>query len=274
MKGAKKRSNDSKQVVFGRQPKAANPPLRRREDAQEGISDTPYSAVAEIGYEINASDAIIPIVLKSQNEKQLSVIGTGFFVGPDIILTARHIFEGEDLQRIACLQVLSKSGEYIFRPFRQVIPHRKTDIVLCQLHPMRNGRHGIDLLNHALIIGGPVPSLATELTTYAYPDVSARRYKDVLHMLIAPHHYDGKVLDVFPIQRDSVMLNFPCMRTSIHLHGGASGGPVVDIATGTVVGVNTSSFSGATDESYVALISSMRAVFRCPLRYANFLCAV
>lgn len=126
--------------------------------------------------------------------------------------------------------------------------------MLCQLHPMRNGKHGIDLGNHVLRIGGSVPLLKTELTTYAYPDVSARRYRGVLHMSIAPHHYDGEVLDVFPVQRDRVMLNFPCLRTSIHLHGGASGGPVISVATGTVVGINTSSFSGATNESYVALI--------------------
>lgn len=251
---AKRRGNYVTRVALAREQRTANPHLRRREDAQEGISNISYSAIAELGYKLSIGDAVIPIVLKSQNEKELSVIGTGFFVGPNIMLTARHIFKGEDPMRMACIQILNASGQYIFRRFRQVIPHEKSDIALCELHPMRNSRYNINLLNHVFFIGGSVPLLETELTTYAYPDVSVRHYKDVLHMSIAAHHYDGKVLDVFPVQRDSVMLNFPCMRTSIHLHGGASGGPVINVATGTVVGVNTSSFSGATNESYVALI--------------------
>lgn len=249
MVDAKKQSNHATN-----EQSAARPPLRKREDAQEGISDTPYAAIADLGYKLDANNAIFPIVLKSEDGKKLSVVGTGFFVGPDIILTAHHIFEGHDPARIACLQILNECGEYIFRQFRQVIPHKKSDVVLCQLHPMRNGKHGIDLGNHVLRIGGSVPLLKTKLTTYAYPDVFARRYKGVQHMSIAPHHYDGEVLDIFPVQRDRVMLNFPCLRTSIHLHGGASGGPVISVATGTVVGINTSSFSGATNESYVALI--------------------
>jgi len=252
---ANKRGNYAVRVALAREKKNGSPPLRKREDAQEGISNVSYSAIAEYGYELSAADAVLPIILKSENEKELSVIGTGFFVGPDIILTARHIFEGENPRRMACLQMQSASDQYIFRQFRQVIPHEKSDIVLCELHPMKNGRHNLNLLNHVFLIGGAVPSPESALTTYAYPDVSTRRYKDVLHMSIAPHHYDGKVLDVFPVQRDSVMLNFPCMRTSIHLHGGASGGPVINLATGAVVGVNTSSFSGAKNESYVALIN-------------------
>lgn len=254
MGDAKKRGNYSTRVALASEKKSAAPHLKKREDAQEGISNVSYSALTEYGDELSAGDAVLPIVLKSKNEKELSVIGTGFFVGPDIVLTAHHIFEGEDPMRMACLQIQNASGQYIFRQFRQVIPHEKSDIALCELHPMKNGRHNFNLLNHVFLIGGSVPSLGSELTTYAYPDVSVRRYKDVLHMSIAAHHYDGKVLDVFPVQRDRVMLNFPCMRTSIHLHGGASGGPVVNLATGAVVGVNTSSFSGATNESYVALI--------------------
>lgn len=250
---AKSRGNYATRVALAGE-KKASPHLKRREDAQEGISSVTYSVIAESGHKLSTCNAVMPIVLKSPNEKELSVIGTGFFVGPDMVLTARHIFEGEDPMRMACLQIHTMNGQYIFRQFRQVIPHEKSDILLCELHPMRNGRHNIDLLNYVFPIGGPVPLLETKLTTYAYPDVSVRRYKDVLHMSIAPHHYDGKVLEVFPTQRDSVMLSFPCMRTSIHLHGGASGGPVINPATGVVVGVNTSSFAGATNESYVALI--------------------
>lgn len=254
MKNAKRRQKKAAHAEGADEPGTAKPPMRRRDAAQAGISTVPYIAVAEKKYEFSASDAILPIVRKFANDQELEVIGTGFFVGPDIIITARHILEGEDLTKIACFQILNAIGTYIFRQLRLVIPHKKSDIVLIHLYPMRNGRHHLDLLNHVFFIGGPVPSPGTKLTTYAYPDVSTRRYKDRLYMSIAAHHYDGEVLDVFPLQRDSVMLSFPCMRTSTHLHGGASGGPVINVATGSVVGVNTSSFAGATDESYVALI--------------------
>lgn len=254
MKSAERRQKKAALAEGADEPRAAMPPVRRREAAQAGISTVSYTALAEKGYEFSAGDAVLPIVRKFASDKELEVIGTGFFVGPDIIITARHILEGEDLTKIACFQILSAIGTYIFRRLRLVIPHKKSDIVLLHLYPMNNGRHELDLLNHVFLIGGPIPSTGTKLTTYAYPDVSTRRYKDRLYMSIAAHHYDGEVLDVFPSQRDSVMLNFPCMRTSTHLHGGASGGPVINVATGAVVGVNTSSFAGATDESYVALI--------------------
>lgn len=252
---AKRQSNHARLGALGSKKSVASPHVKRREDAQEGISKASYTAISELGYELCAGDAVLPIVLKSEDGKNLSVIGTGFFVAPDIILTAHHIFENQDPRRMACMHILNAGNAYIFREFSQVVPHHTSDMALCMLHPKINSRHKINLKNHALLIGGPFPSIGTKLTTYAYPDVSERRYKSVLHMSIAPHHYDGEVLDIFPLKRDSVMINFPCMRTSIHLHGGASGGPVINAATGTVVGVNTSSFSGATNESYVALIN-------------------
>ena len=81
MVDAKKHGNHSANEQF-----AASLPLRKREDAQEGISNTSYSAIADLGYKLSANNAVFPIVLKSEDGKKLSVVGTGFFVGPDIIL--------------------------------------------------------------------------------------------------------------------------------------------------------------------------------------------
>lgn len=230
------------------------PSPKGREEAREGISSASYSAVAESGHTVSAEDAVMPIVIKSSSGKELSAIGTGFFVGPNLIITAGHIFGRENPARLACLQIMDVRGEYYFRPFRQVVRHPVSDIAICELHPLYSVKHNVELLNYVLPIGGPIPRLGAKLTTYAFPDVSVERIKGMLCMGIFGHHYDGVVKEVFPLRRDTVMMNFPCMQTSLHLHGGASGGPVINMETGVVVGVNTTSFSGASNESYVALI--------------------
>lgn len=225
-----------------------------RGEAQEGISSTSYSTIAESGREISPMEGVMPIVVKGPSGDDLRVVGTGFFVGPNMILTAKHVFDEGALPRFACLQIKDATNEFYFRQFRQVVGHPVSDVALCELHPMLHAEHKVALSNYVLPIGGPVPSPGLKLTTYAFPDTVVARHNGVLHMGIAGHHYDGAVLDVFPVQRDRVMLNFPCMRTSIHLHGGASGGPVINPETGMVVAINTSSFQGATNESHVTLI--------------------
>ena len=49
----------------------------------------------------------------------------------------------------------------------------------------------------------------------------------------------------------------PCFSTSMHMHGGASGGPVFDQASGRVCGINSTSFSGATNVSFVSMIEGL-----------------
>jgi hypothetical protein len=100
---------------------------------------------------------------------------------------------------------------------------------------------------------GPAPVVGTAAATFAYPDTVFSVKNGQPHLALNPHYYAGQIEEDYPLRRDQRM-PFPCFRTSIHLHGGASGGPVFDPATGVVFGVNSSSFAGFTDVSFVAKI--------------------
>lgn len=185
----------------------------------------------------------------------MQVIGTGFFVGPGLIATARHIIDGVPLEDLVGMHILNGTGTFYFRQFEITVLHDTSDIALCRLQPIMPNRNGGLLGNHVMRLGGPAPTVGTRVATYAYPDTVYTRENGQPHLAINPHYYAGRIVADHPNGRDRVMLPFPCFETSIHLHGAAIGGPVFDPATGLVVGVNTSSFAGATDISYVAKIA-------------------
>lgn len=54
----------------------------------------------------------------------------------------------------------------------------------------------------------------------------------------------GHVSEIFETMRDSVMLPFPCIQTSVPIYGGNSGGPLFDIR-GRICAVHCTSYEGS-----------------------------
>jgi S1-C subfamily serine protease len=73
---------------------------------------------------------------------------------------------------------------------------------------------------------------------------------------LQPTFYDGILQELFTERGPSVKLMPPYYRTSIHLHGGSSGGPVFN-ADGEVFGVASCSYDGAEDITFVTPVGAL-----------------
>jgi hypothetical protein len=92
------------------------------------------------------------------------------------------------------------------------------------------------------------------VSTYAYPKTDIQPGMPQV-VRFEPAFFDGVLIEHHPHGRDKVVLPGPCFRTSMVIHGGASGGPVIG-GDGTVFAVNSTGFDD--DEiSYVSCISEV-----------------
>jgi hypothetical protein len=250
---AKRRGTRSERIARARAACGSHDVHPRRPEAQLGIAAPErFTAVAEAGHRVEPSDTVLPLVQRTDDD-QLQVIGTAFFVGPGLVATARHVVDEAPADRLACMHLLHGTGSFYFRRLEAIVRHEKSDLALCRLQPIMPNRDGGLLPNHVMRLGGPAPAIGSAVATFAYPDTVFTTKDGQPHLALNPHYYDGHLEQDYPVERDQRM-PFPCFRTSIHLHGGASGGPVFSPATGLVFGVNSSSFSGFTDLSFVTKI--------------------
>ena len=118
---------------------------------------------------------------------------------------------------------------------------------------MHHKATGAPMPNKVLTLAAVPPPLASVVCPYAYPKTTVLSGKpQVVHF--EPGYFDGTLLEHFPLGRDRVILPGPCFRTSMVIHGGASGGPVIG-PNGSVFAVNSTGFDD-DDVSYVSCISA------------------
>jgi trypsin-like peptidase len=108
-----------------------------------------------------------------------------------------------------------------------------------------------------------VPTLTTECPQIGEPIVAVAYDKgthqnDNNTLTIWPKCMSGEFEYAHPDGRDTVMLPFPCYRSSINIPGGASGGPVFDVR-GRVFGINCTGYEG-TAVSYLARVGEILAL--------------
>ncbi|WP_367648458.1 S1 family peptidase [Burkholderia lata] len=187
------------------------------------------------------------------------MIGTGFFVGHGLIMTARHVVEQaeEDDPTLRtplwCVQINPVTGEYFWRPIEHANVHLVADVALCRLSP-HLGPDGSVLGNPVLSLGDHDPEIGTPVATCAYPDSRVRRRGNGRQIDLRLNIYEGRIEEHFPHGRDRIFLPAPCFRTSMHIHPAASGAPVFDAKIGTVFAVCTSSLTPQTDISHVTKV--------------------
>lgn len=216
-----------------------------------------YSGKTVDGDSVDLGHAIFPIVTQ-RNDGLFVAIGTGFFVAEQgIFITAAHVVEavldeqGKATGPFGIFQFLP-GGTYYVRPIHRVTRHLVADVAVGIAAPMSHNLTGAPMPNKILALAAKPPKVGSSVATYAYPKTDIQPGKPQVVRFVSGF-FDGTLLEHHPNGRDRVVLPGPCFRTSMVIHGGASGGPVVG-ADGKVFAVNSTGFDGDT-LSYVSCIS-------------------
>ena len=218
-----------------------------------------YSARTVDGSQADLDHAIFPIVTQRQDGLFVA-IGTGFFVAENgVFVTAAHVVEavldehGNATRPFGLFQFLPDNS-YFVRPIHRATRHLGADVAVGVATPTNHNVTGAPMPNKVLKLASSPPPVGSAVCTYAYPKTVIQAGKpQVVHF--EPSFFDGTLLEHLPHGRDTVLLPGPCFRTSMVIHGGASGGPVVG-PSGSVFAVNSTGFED--DElSYVSCISAV-----------------
>ncbi|ABX19911.1 S1 family peptidase [Burkholderia multivorans] len=212
------------------------------------------------GRPADPATVVVSMFRRTEDGQAMEIVGTGFFVAPGVLITAAHVaqvaFESDPhgYPRLWCVHVLD-GGQYQRRPVVHAVTHAVTDIALCVLAPSVHRVTGAPLPNPILRLSARDPVIGEHVFTFALPDAvfEAQQGGRNARLDLHSHYYDGHIVEHYPVMRDRVLLPFPSFETSMHLHGGASGGPVFD-DSGAVVGINVSSQEPDTDCSYIAKV--------------------
>lgn len=242
--------------------------IRRRAAAQPGIAPgEQFVARTPKGTIIDPSSVVYPILRHVGPGADSAIVGTGFFIAQNVLLTAKHVVDiameddPEGNAPLWCVDVCPAEGQRNTRPIVRTIGHETSDIAVCVLEPLRHVATGEPLLNRILPLSDRDPEIGEQVFTYAFPDSVVEPEGHRLSVDLSPHFYDGLIVEHHSVRRDAAVLAWPCFQTSIHIHGGASGGPVFD-STGAVFGINTLSMEPQTDISYV---TKVRDAFDLPI---------
>lgn len=175
-----------------------------------------------------------------------SLVGTGFFVGPEgIFATASHVmdeFVADDgsADGVPLIIQVIAGDSYVKRPILSVHKHPKGDICIGRVAPMNSHTRG-KLKNPVATLSAKAPEVNEVVVTYAYPRSVFQPSEVKQAGYLWGEFFKSEVQEHFLQGRDRVMLPGPCLQTSIFVHGGASGGPVFN-SRGLVIGVDSTGY--------------------------------
>lgn len=232
--------------------------MKRRSPLKGQSRAGTYIIRSDDGKDADIGHAIFPIVSQLQDGTFVP-IGTGFFVAEQgIFVTAAHVVtavlddQGNVNGPFGLFQFLPGDHYYV-RRIHRATRDLVADVAVGVAIPMTHNTTGAPMPNKVVALAKAPPSLGSTVCTYAYPKSTiVSGQPQVVHF--EPGFFDGELLEHFPQGRDKVILLGPCFRTSMVIHGGASGGPVLG-PNGTVFAVNSTGFED-DQVSYVSCISA------------------
>lgn len=209
--------------------------------------------------------SVAPIFRIDMEKNIACLIGTGFWISDrGHLVTARHVIQdnidsdGNDKGPIFAVQT-RRDRSIIVRGLSSSDMHPAFDLALCETYiPGADCDLTIPLpisLNF-LDVKDKVCSFAV----FSYAQNYENQFEGLRFVefdgYLTSHFTEGKVEvrfaigfsigevnTVFEEKRDSVMLPFPCIETSVRIYGGNSGGPLLD-DKGRICGVHCSSYDG------------------------------
>jgi hypothetical protein len=200
---------------------------------------------------------IFPIVTQEPSGL-FRLIGTGFFITENgLFVSAKHVLlavldtRQRQVAPIGLFQFLPNNA-YVLRPILRCTSHEVADVAVGVAAPIHHNQTGGLFRNKVLTLTADLPKVGTQVATYAYPASVLVAGEPAQQLHFNAGFYSGVIQDYFPSGRDRAALPAPCFQTSMHIHSGASGGPVFG-NDGRVFGINSTGWDG-TDLSFVSRI--------------------
>lgn len=202
-------------------------------------------------------------ILKRSTMNSLSLIGTGFYLQrKGGFATAAHVALEAEIQlaetpdSVGIAHTLP-NGRTRFLPIWKFFIHPTADVAFgIPRYEFVDDASGEAVRPKVLSLASRMPEIGSAVSTWAYPLHGVVDGDEGKVFRMQPAFYDGTVQDLFEDRGPSVKLVPPYFRTSIHLHGGSSGGPVFN-AAGEVFGIASCSYDGATDIAFVTPVNAL-----------------
>ena len=208
-------------------------------------------------------EAVFPII-KHDSDGGIDFIGTGFYISTSgLFVTARHVLheaidgQGNQISSLSIIHLFN-GNKVLIRPVLRFCSSNTADVSVGVAAPMTHDVTGETLRSKILKISFSPVVIGEKVMTFAYPNTVVERDDSKSIINSYPNKYDGCIEEYFPEKRDSHFMPWPCYRTNIYIHGGASGGPVFSASSGRVIGVNCSSYKGSENVSFVTALGTIR----------------
>lgn len=230
----------------------------RREKLAGEINNKGYRAVTDTGKIAKLSEAVAPILAQDIENYQFRFVGTGFFIGCEgLMITAKHVLDdvrpgGEVIGPIGVCHMMEDDKFYL-RNIKRSFEYPNSDITIVVLDQPKHKVTGETLKNKVVTLSFDDCRAGDDVCTFAYPKSVVQSDGEKHLMKFSPAFFEGKLVKEYPDGRDKTMLPNPCWQTDMHIHGGASGGPVFN-SQGHVVGINSTSFTVDTSCSFISTI--------------------
>jgi len=206
------------------------------------------------GKRVESQSAIFAICRSDQHGNVVEPLGTAFFVGSGIFLTADHVVGPYERQILMALVPVGNDAMLAFR-IAQIAAREKADIALGRLDVRSIDGRQLPGTTQSLAINLTRLPLHSGVHTHAFPNHLVKELESAPPVLqhvryfpawaggwVSAHYPDGGAQWLKPEN--------PCFAITTHIDGGLSGGPVMS-SLGLVSGVNSGGRDDVTFCTYI-----------------------